>query len=169
MNDDRFIYACQWRDTFYPLEKDNIELYYYSFYYDNSPVYKLVDHRLRNDFDVYRYNNRWMIKDRFNHRRTLDFSNISNQLNPLIPPKYGWQSQYFKELMELIIGEYHVKLRPILKDFDYWNVKDHKNLNKKKRDFVLNFILVIKKFEFKKNIPLEMVWMILGHIKNVEL
>ena len=169
MTDKKFIFACKWREFFYPIEKDNIELYYYSLYFNGSPVYRILDKRsnVYKSFDVYKNFNSWRISQNFSNRDFLDCSLFRHQLKNLIPPKYGWKINYYSDIMEKVMGQYHIKLRKVDKDFDWFNINYYEKLSKKSKSYIIYFIWTIKKYEI--HIPLEIILMILGNIKNIEL
>lgn len=160
------VYADIWKKNFNNLKfSDDFSFYYYSLYYEDAPVYKLVINNTERAFDIYKRNDYWFISNGFNKHKILDFSHSKNSLHKLIPPLFGWSDKYFEKYMNKIMGKYHYILSNLTIEFRWIKPNHYKDLDINIKDKILNLVLSIKKYPII--IPNEIIFLILNNLRII--
>lgn len=161
-----FLYADEWNKAFGCIEDKDYNFYYFSLYFNNLPVYKIIDKKKGEIYEIYHKNNIWKISNNFYTINTLDCS-FRKPLHPLIPPMTGWHSKRFKKIMRHIIPRYYNEIIKIDNNYDWWKIKYIKNISPKFKKIILCFLLATKKYSSEKqfNFPLELTLLIFSNFK----
>jgi hypothetical protein len=124
------------------------------------------------EFDVIREGNYWNIYYNLGKiKKDIGSSHISKCYHPSVPPTEGWSrgDKRFLNAFNKIICKYNYKLM-MMRLFDTWNFKYHHLFLKESRDYIRDIFIIFNRIEKKfKRIPPEIICMILGNIKQLDL